>query len=90
VRGKVEVEPIVSHVDQDTCIGCGICASLCPFQAIQMLKVDNKRKAETIAASCKACGICAAHCPTFAISMGGFTNEQINAQIQAFGAIDKE
>ncbi len=89
VRGKVEVEPIVSHVDQDTCIGCGICVSLCPFQAIQMHKIDNKRKAETIAASCKACGICAAHCPTFAISMGGFTNEQINAQIHAFGLIEE-
>jgi heterodisulfide reductase subunit A len=50
-----------------------------------MQKVDGKRKAETISASCKACGICAAHCPTFAISMGGFTNEQINAQIAAFG-----
>jgi heterodisulfide reductase subunit A len=50
-----------------------------------MVKVDGKPKAETIVASCKACGICAAHCPTFAISMGGFTNEQINSQIEAFG-----
>ena len=52
-----------------------------------MIKVDNKRKAQTISASCKACGICASHCPTFAISMGGFTNEQINAQISAFGQV---
>jgi heterodisulfide reductase subunit A len=36
-------------------------------------------------ASCKACGICASHCPVFAISMGGFTNEQLTAQIEAFG-----
>ncbi|MBW2466328.1 MAG: 4Fe-4S binding protein [Deltaproteobacteria bacterium] len=36
-------------------------------------------------ASCKACGICASHCPTFAISMGGFTNEQLISQIEAFG-----
>ena len=90
VKGEVSVEPIVSHVDKDQCIGCGICASLCPYQAIQMLKVDKKRKAETIAASCKACGICASHCPTFAISMGGFTNEQISAQIKAFGTAKEE
>jgi len=90
VKGSVSVDPIVSHVDKETCIGCGLCASLCPYQAIQMLKVDNKRKAETIVASCKACGICASHCPTFAISMGGFTNEQINAQIKAFGASEEE
>ena len=50
-----------------------------------MVKVDNKKKAETITASCKACGICASRCPTFAISMGGFTREQIGAQIKAFG-----
>jgi len=85
VKGSVSVEPIVSHVDQEACIGCGLCASLCPYQAIQIIKVDKKRKAETIVASCKACGICASHCPTFAISMGGFTNEQIIAQIEAFG-----
>ncbi|KAF0188423.1 MAG: 4Fe-4S [Desulfobulbaceae bacterium] len=85
VKGYVKVDPIVSSVEQDKCIGCGLCVSLCPYGAIVMQKVDGKRKAETISASCKACGICAAHCPTFAISMGGFTNEQINSQIEAFG-----
>ncbi len=85
VKGSVSVDPIVSFVDQETCIGCGICASLCPYSAIEMVKKDKRRKAQTIAASCKGCGICASHCPTFAISMGGFTNEQITAQITAFG-----
>jgi len=87
VKGYVSVDPIVSNVDKEMCIGCGICTNLCPYQAIRMVKDENnKRKAETIVASCKACGICASHCPTFAISMGGFTNEQINSQIKAFGA----
>jgi len=85
VKGQVSVEPIVSSIDKDKCIGCRLCASLCPYQAIEMVKVDKKPKAETVVASCKACGICAAHCPTFAISMGGFTNEQITSQIEAFG-----
>jgi heterodisulfide reductase subunit A len=84
-RGYVMVEPIVSSVDQDTCIGCGLCESLCPYASIQMIKVGKKKKAETISASCKGCGICASHCPTFSISMGGFTNEQIISQITAFG-----
>ena len=85
VKGFVSVDPIVSSVDQDDCIGCGICTSLCPYGAIIMEKVGKKRKAKTVSASCKACGICASHCPTFAISMGGFTNEQLTSQIEAFG-----
>jgi heterodisulfide reductase subunit A len=88
VKGEVSVEPTVSVIDQDTCIGCQICVNLCPYQAIQAVKVGKLKKAETIAASCKGCGICASHCPTFAISMGGFTNEQIEAQIKAFGEIE--
>ncbi len=83
-KGRVAVAPIVSRVDQDTCIGCGICESLCPFKAIEIVKVGKKRKAQTITASCKGCGICASHCPTLAISMGGFTDDAIMAQIHAF------
>ena len=84
-KGYVTVEPIVSSVDPDTCIGCRICESLCPYSAIKMIRVGKKKKAETISASCKGCGICASHCPTLSISMGGFTNEQIMCQIKAFG-----
>lgn len=83
-KGFVTVEPIVSSVAQENCIGCGICESLCPFAAIRMTTVEKKRKAEIIAAACSGCGICASHCPTLCISMGGFTNEQILAQIRAY------
>jgi heterodisulfide reductase subunit A len=84
-KGFVAVSPIVSSVNQESCIGCGICETLCPYAAIRILKAGKKKKAETIAASCKGCGICASHCPTLAISMGGFSNEQIMAQIRACG-----
>ncbi len=89
-KGFVSVAPIVSNVNQEQCIGCSLCVNLCPFKAIEMIKVGKKRKAQTIAASCKACGICASHCPSFAISMGGFTNEQINSQISAFGEVSEK
>ena len=83
-KGRVAVAPIVSRVNKDACIGCGICESLCPFNAIRLVKEGKRKKAETITASCKGCGICASHCPTLAISMGGFTDEAIMAQIHAF------
>ncbi|MBU1163891.1 MAG: FAD-dependent oxidoreductase, partial [Proteobacteria bacterium] len=55
-KGFVSVDPIVSVVNQDACIGCGICESLCPYKAIRTIKVGKKKKAETISASCKGCG----------------------------------
>jgi heterodisulfide reductase subunit A len=89
-KGFVTVDPIISSISQDVCIGCGICESLCPYAAIRMIKVGKRNRAEAISASCKGCGICASHCPTFAIYMSGFTNEQIVAQINAFGEKSKE
>jgi heterodisulfide reductase subunit A len=62
-----------------------MCEKLCPYAAIRTIKVGKKKKAETISASCKGCGICASHCPTMAIYMGSFSNDQIMAQIEAFG-----
>ncbi|MDA3971592.1 MAG: FAD-dependent oxidoreductase [Desulfobulbaceae bacterium] len=89
VKGSAKVAPTVSVIDKETCIGCGICVSMCPYNAIKMLKIDKKRKAETVPASCKGCGICASRCPTFAIDMGGFTQDQVMAQIKAFGNIEE-
>ena len=83
-RGYVSVEPIVAAVDQEACIGCSLCESLCPYAAIHMVRLEKRKKAEVVSASCKGCGICASHCPTLAISQGCFTNEQILAQIRAF------
>jgi heterodisulfide reductase subunit A len=84
-RGYVAAEPIVASCETDICIGCGICAHLCPYSAIRMTKVGKLKKAEFVAAACKGCGVCASYCPTRAIAMGRFTDEQIAEQIRAFG-----
>jgi len=83
-KGVVETSPIVAEVNESACIGCGICVELCPFSAIELYKVDKRRKARVIKANCKGCGICASHCPTFAIDVGGFTNEALISQIRGF------
>jgi len=84
-RGYVKAEPIVSSCDTDKCIGCGICEYFCPYNAIKMIRINKKRKAEIVVAACKGCGVCSSYCPARAISMGRFTDEQILAQIKAFG-----
>lgn len=90
-RGHVKAEPIVSLCDTEKCIGCTLCTHFCPYSAIQMVKAEKGKKADIIVAACKGCGVCASYCPTKAISMGRFTDEQINAQIEAFGAsLEKE
>ena len=82
-KGFVTVEPIVSSVNEEKCIGCGLCESICAFSAIRLVSKNGVNKAETIPASCKGCGLCAASCPQQAITMGHFTDEELTAQIGA-------
>ena len=86
-RGYAKVDPIRSAINEGLCMACGICEHLCPYRAIRMKKVGKRKMAEVIAVACKGCGICASYCPTRAISMGRFTDDQIAAQIAAFGQI---
>ncbi len=82
-RGYVKPEAITSSVDQEQCSGCGICVSLCPYNALEFKTVNNKRVSSNITALCKGCGICGATCPSGAITMNHFKDEQILAQIEA-------
>jgi heterodisulfide reductase subunit A len=83
LNGHVQVEPIISSVDEELCAGCELCESLCAVKAIQVEMTEAGRKARVRTASCKGCGACGAACPQHAITMQHFTNAQIEAQIDA-------
>jgi heterodisulfide reductase subunit A2 len=80
--GSLTVAAITAAVDPDLCNSCGLCAKVCPYNAIS---VDAKAKtaAEVTEAACSGCGTCAAECPAMAITMNHFTDAQIEAQIDA-------
>jgi len=41
LRGTVEVEPTVAFVDENICVGCGTCVSVCPFGAVSVEQVEH-------------------------------------------------
>lgn len=81
-KSEISAEAITSEVDPDLCKSCGICADVCPYNAIT---VDKKKKlpAHVATAACSGCGTCAAECPFDAITMHHFTDGQIAGQIDA-------
>ncbi len=58
-------------IDLDKCIGCGMCARVCPESCIKMIemKKHDKDKPKTDYDYCKGCGACAAECPVKCIEM---------------------
>ncbi len=80
-----------AHIDKSKCVECGMCAKVCPYNAI----INNKRPcerackikaismSETKAASidnekCNSCGACVYQCPFGAITDKSFILDVIN------------
>ena len=69
-KDSVQISPLVSQVDAEKCIGCGLCEEVCAFSAIVLEEIEGKGyRAKNISASCKGCGLCASSCPQQAIDM---------------------
>jgi heterodisulfide reductase subunit A len=76
----VKLQATIGEVEQAECSNCGLCASVCPFQAIQW---EKKEPAQLVKALCAGCGTCAAAWPIGAITMRHFTDDQLLAQVHA-------
>jgi heterodisulfide reductase subunit A len=86
---ELEREPVVAAVDENSCVGCFLCESVCPFGAIERKEIrdrdDNLIKvvAHVNKGVCQGCGLCVAACRSNSIDLAGFTDRQLFAEIQA-------
>ncbi len=77
--GKIKGgEEMVAFVNEDACIGCDQCPTVCDDDAIEMfdkplknplIEVSSNRKAKIIRDDCTGCRLCVLICPTDAITM---------------------
>jgi len=80
----IKLEPIVSEADAIFCRACGKCVEVCEFNALEIKESEAGKLAVYInEALCKGCGSCASVCPTGAIDVRHFTDDQIEAQLEA-------
>ncbi len=88
-------EPIVARVNRcappifSTCMACGMCASVCPYQAIDREEIKN-RAGEVVKVAarvnpglCQGCGTCVSFCRSKSIDLDGYSNKQVYQEVIA-------
>jgi heterodisulfide reductase subunit A len=70
----------VSSVRPSKCTGCGLCWSVCPYQAISAAEDGLAKVNEAL---CKGCGVCVSSCRSGAVDLDGVSNQQTWSAIQA-------
>lgn len=58
------------NLQVDFCIFCGVCAQLCPTQAIQIAEENNMKKLQFKIQDCTQCGICQEVCLHHTLTFG--------------------
>ena len=88
-------EPIIAVVNRQappvysSCVGCFLCVSACPYQAIEKEEIKNrsgeviKSIAKVNPGLCQGCGTCVAFCRTKSIDIQGYTHEQMYTEVMA-------
>ncbi len=94
-RERLSREPIVARVNRtappvySSCVGCFLCESACPYQAIEReeIRARDGRLLMTVArineGVCQGCGTCVALCRSKSIDLDGFSHDQVYAELLA-------
>ncbi len=82
MKGVAELDPLVATIDPAACTWCGVCESVCPYEAITATTIDGRAVATIDAATCKGCGGCTSYCASNAIDLLGATDAQMRSLIE--------
>ncbi|HEC56995.1 MAG TPA: CoB--CoM heterodisulfide reductase iron-sulfur subunit A family protein [Candidatus Syntrophoarchaeum butanivorans] len=81
--GRIELEGVISRIDDELCIRCATCFEVCPYGAVSIVRENEKEpRLVVIEGACRGCGICTAECPACAIQLEDFRDEQIMASVE--------
>lgn len=76
----------VARVNERTCVGCGLCVEVCPYDAVELVKKrvlgHEKTVAQVNAALCMSCGVCAASCRSASIDLLDHSDEMLLQRVQ--------
>ena len=83
-KKRIEVEGVVSTVDESLCRGCGEYVDACPYGAPELVEVsEGVQVSQILEALCKGCGACAVACPTGAAAIRHFTDDEVLTMVEA-------
>lgn len=94
-QNELSREPVVAVVNRSapplysTCVGCFMCATACPYNAIGEEEIKDrkgnviKKVAKVNPGLCQGCGTCVAFCRSKSIDLDGYTNEQMYSEVMA-------
>jgi len=82
-RDVVVASGSVCAVDEDKCVSCGACITVCNYGAIEFVETPRGRKARVNPVLCKGDGLCNTVCATSAIVLKHYTDEELLSEIDA-------
>jgi heterodisulfide reductase subunit A len=82
-RDIVVASGSVAGVDEEKCVSCGACITVCNYGAIEFYETPEGRKARVNPVLCKGDGLCTTKCATNAIQLKHFTDDEIMSEIDA-------
>ncbi len=94
-QNELTREPLIAVVNRcaaplySTCVGCFLCQSACPYQAIEREEIKDrsgkliKSIAKVNPGLCQGCGTCVAFCRSRSIDIQGYTHDQVYNEVMA-------